>query len=94
MSTKIYDVYSNSTSDENIFYSAYLKTKVQYNDVDPNKFIAFTSIDEDIEKSDHDEPITQNVEEIVVIDTKDPNEIVPLDDDLKEPTIEQPIENS
>ena len=39
MTTKIYDVYSNSTSDENIFYSAYLKTKVQYNDIDPNKFI-------------------------------------------------------
>jgi hypothetical protein len=94
MSTKIYDVYSNSTSDENIFYSAYLKTKVQYNDVDPNKFIEFTSIDEDIEKSEHDEPITQNVEEIIAIEAKDPNEIVPLDDDLKEPTIEQPIENS
>jgi hypothetical protein len=94
MSTKIYDVYSNSTSDENIFYSAYLKTKVQYNDVDPSKFIEFTSIDEDIEKSEHDEPITKNVEEIVVIEAKDPNEIVPLDDDLKELTIEQPIENS
>jgi hypothetical protein len=73
MSTKIYDVYSNSTSDENIFYSAYLKTKVQYNDVDPNKFIEFTNIDEDIEKSEHNEVIdqpvenTNTVEEIIVI---------------------------
>lgn len=37
MTTKIYDVYINSTSDTNIFYSAYLKSKVQYNDVDPDK---------------------------------------------------------
>ena len=37
MTTKIYDVYVNSTSDANIFYSAYLKSKVQYNDVDPDK---------------------------------------------------------
>jgi len=37
MSTKISDVYVNSNTEENIFYSAYLKSKVQYNDVDPNK---------------------------------------------------------
>ena len=37
MTTKIYDVYVNSTSDTNIFYSAYLKSKLQYNDVDPDK---------------------------------------------------------
>lgn len=37
MATKISDVYVNSTSDTNIFYSAYLKSKVQYNDVDPDK---------------------------------------------------------
>ena len=46
MTTKISDVYINSTSDENIFYSAYLKTKVQYNDVDPNKTIENIEITE------------------------------------------------
>lgn len=39
MTTKLADVYANVTSDKNVFYSAYLKAKVQYNDVDPNKRI-------------------------------------------------------
>jgi hypothetical protein len=78
MSTKIYDVYSNSTSDENIFYSAYLKTKVQYNDVDPSKFIEFTCIDEDIEKSEHNESITQPVEIENNEDTETVEEIVAI----------------
>lgn len=37
MTTKLADVYANVTSEKNVFYSAYLKAKVQYNDVDPNK---------------------------------------------------------
>lgn len=45
MTTKIYDVYVNSTSDANIFYSAYLKSKVQYNDVDPDKKIVLEITD-------------------------------------------------
>ncbi len=39
MTTKLADVYANVTSEQNVFYSAYLKAKVQYNDVDPNKRI-------------------------------------------------------
>ena len=39
MTTKMADVYANVTTEQNVFYSAYLKTKVQYNDVDPNKRI-------------------------------------------------------
>lgn len=37
MITKMGDVYSTVTTDRNIFYSAYLKGKVQYNDLDANK---------------------------------------------------------
>lgn len=37
MTTKLYDIYSTVHTDKNIFYSAYLKVKVQFNDVDPNK---------------------------------------------------------
>jgi len=39
MTTKLADVYANVTSEQNVFFSAYLKAKVQYNDVDPNKRI-------------------------------------------------------
>jgi hypothetical protein len=37
MVSKLADVYSNVNTDKNIFYSAYMKEKIQYNDVDPDK---------------------------------------------------------
>jgi hypothetical protein len=37
MIMKLLDVQNTVNSEKNIFYSAYLKTKIQYNDVDPNK---------------------------------------------------------
>lgn len=37
MATKMINIYGTLTADKNIFYSAYLSEKVQYNDVDPEK---------------------------------------------------------
>jgi hypothetical protein len=37
MITKLGDVYSTVNTEKNIFYSAYLKGKIQFNDVDPDK---------------------------------------------------------
>lgn len=37
MGMKMYDIYYIMNTDENIFYSAYLSEKLQYNDVDPDK---------------------------------------------------------
>jgi hypothetical protein len=39
MLTKLADVYSTVHTEQNIFYSAYMKEKMQYNDVDPNKLL-------------------------------------------------------
>ena len=39
MVTKLADVYANVNTDKNVFYSAYMKGKIQYNDVDPNKLL-------------------------------------------------------
>jgi len=39
MALKIVDAYGIANTEENIFYSAYLKSKTQYNDVDPDKMI-------------------------------------------------------
>jgi len=44
MVTKLVDVYTTVNTEKNIFYSAYMKDKIQYNDVDPNKILV-----EDIE---------------------------------------------
>ena len=66
MSGKIYDVYVNVTTEENIFYSAYLKTKVQYNDVDPNKMI------ENV-KNDNDNNFNENQIELKINPTEENN---------------------
>ena len=49
MITKLADVHSNVNTEKNVFYSAYMKGKIQYNDVDPNKIIEYENvvIDED-----------------------------------------------
>lgn len=39
MLTKLVDVYTTVHTERNIFYSAYMKEKLQYNDVDPNKIM-------------------------------------------------------
>jgi hypothetical protein len=39
MISKLGDVYTTVNTEKNIFYSAYLKGKVQFNDVDPDKNI-------------------------------------------------------
>jgi hypothetical protein len=41
MMSKLSDVYTTVNTEKNIFYSAYLKGKVQFNDVDPNKNISY-----------------------------------------------------
>ena len=40
MGSKVGDVFSTVNTKKNVFYSAYLKDKVQYNDVDPDKIIS------------------------------------------------------
>ena len=37
ISTKLYDIYKTVNTDKNVFYSAYIKQKAQYNDVNVNK---------------------------------------------------------
>jgi hypothetical protein len=37
--TKLIDIYTAVNTEENVFYSAYLKGRIQYNDVDPDKKI-------------------------------------------------------
>jgi len=48
MVMKLLDVYSTVNTDKNVFYSAYLKSKVQFNDVYPDKYekvIAYADAD-------------------------------------------------
>jgi hypothetical protein len=45
MIMKLMDVQNTVNSEKNIFYSAYLKTKIQYNDVDPDKMLQSNNVD-------------------------------------------------
>lgn len=50
MLTKLVDVYTTVNTEKNIFYSAYMKEKLQYNDVDPNKMMINPSAPDFIEE--------------------------------------------
>ena len=41
MATKLYSVYTITSTEKNIFYSAYMKTNVQFNDIDTNYKIVY-----------------------------------------------------
>jgi hypothetical protein len=64
MITKLGDVYSTVNTERNIFYSAYMKGKIQFNDVDPNKRLLIENIKEPVlEKVG--EQVTETVTESV-----------------------------
>ena len=62
MGLKVSDVYTTVNTKKNIFYSAYLKNKVQFNDVDPDKIMSVTDIESitDIEE-------VKNIEDIETV---------------------------
>lgn len=73
MITKLADVYSTINSDKNVFYSAYLKAKVQYNDVDPEKSESFRIVEATSKEELNIEIIDKK--EILVI-TEEPYETI------------------
>ena len=68
MLTKMADVYSTVNTEKNIFYSAYMKGKVQYNDVDPDKFLLLQDIK--IEAGIKEDNVIEEIKDNVIIDIK------------------------
>lgn len=54
MTLKLADAYGIANTEENIFYSAYLKSKLQYNDVDPDKLTDLSVDAGEIEELDQE----------------------------------------
>lgn len=52
MGFKVSDVFSTVNTEKNIFYSAYLRDKVQFNDVDPDKVLQIEPDISDIQETD------------------------------------------
>jgi hypothetical protein len=59
MGSKVNEVYSIANTENNIFFSAYLKHKVQYNDVDPDKILD-EEIGQSNESINQEEPVYQD----------------------------------
>ncbi len=77
MITKLGDIYGIINTDKNVFYSAYLKTKVQYNDVDPKKSESLRTL-EDLSKEEIKIELSEmNKEDIeskdILVITEEPN---------------------
>ena len=71
MGLKVADVFSTVNTKKNVFYSAYLKNKVQYNDVDPDKVEELPdSLMENIDKSESEESSNKS----------EPSEVTPFKD--------------
>ena len=49
MITKLSDIYVTVNTEKNVFYSSYLKGRIQFNDVDPDKLLQIEDKKEDIE---------------------------------------------
>jgi len=62
MGSKLADVITTVKTDKNIFYSAYLKRKVQYNDVDPDKLKCSIEADSDAETIEVSTITVNNIE--------------------------------
>ena len=71
MVTKLIDVYANVNTEKNIFYSAYMKGKIQYNDVDPDKVL-------------QDKPLQEKILNIENGNVTVPGIILPIKDDANE----------
>ena len=63
MVTKLGDIYATANTEKNVFYSAYLKGKIQYNDVDPDKKVGLTIEDLKEEKEKEKEEKEEKKEE-------------------------------
>ena len=88
MVSKLGDVYVTVNTEQNIFYSAYLKGKIQYNGVDPDKLTVLEMVDIESPRPDH-------VEEIIPVDPGPFEQIVepePVEQIVEPEPVEQIVE--
>ena len=95
MVTKLADVYANVNTEKNVFYSAYMKGKIQYNDVDPNKLLLVPGIsppvsDEVKVKEEVKEEKPEEVREELTVETgykeEEDSKIIVTIHDINSPT--------
>jgi hypothetical protein len=94
MVSKLSDVYLTVNTEKNVFYSAYLKGKIQYNDVDPDKvhlieLVEFGDIESHEEKTVvQEEPVVQEETVLQEEPVVQEESVVQEETVLQEPVIE------
>ena len=97
MVTKLADVHSNVSTEKNVFYSAYLKGKVQYNDVDPDKILKI----EDEKKDDYSVvpgvelatiKVEEKVEEVEKVEEEESGKIIVTIHNISNPSSSDNLE--
>jgi cytochrome b subunit of formate dehydrogenase len=79
MVSKLGDVYVTVNTEQNIFYSAYLKGKIQYNGVDPDKLKVLEMVDIESPRPDQVEQVRQvELEQVKEEETEPVEQIVEL----------------
>jgi len=84
MVTKLADVYANVNTEKNVFYSAYMKGKIQYNDVDPNKLLLLPGISPPILEEEVKEEVREEL--TVVKEVEEDSKIIVTIHDINSPT--------
>ena len=74
MGLKVADVFSTVNTKKNVFYSAYLKNKVQFNDVDPDKIQLLTDDEPSSDVTNEATETTRlNIDNVELNNTKSPD---------------------
>jgi cytochrome b subunit of formate dehydrogenase len=87
MVSKLGDVYVTVNTEQNIFYSAYLKGKIQYNGVDPDKLKVLEMVDIESPRPDQVEQVRQ-----VELEQVKEEETEPVKEEETEPVKEEETE--
>jgi len=88
MVSKLGDVYVTVNTEQNIFYSAYLKGKIQYNGVDPDKLTVLEMVDIESPRPDQVEQVAAPELEQVKEEETEPEPVEP------EPVEPEPVEQN
>jgi len=89
MVTKLADVYANVNTEKNVFYSAYMKGKIQYNDVDPNKLLLVPGISPPVSDNEKQDEVKDEVREELTVETgykEEDSKIIVTIHDINSPT--------
>ena len=89
MTTKVYDSYSIANTETSIFYSAYMRNHVQFNDIDPSLKRRLSSVGGSMDKNAEEawfqsEHMYEKVEHVLDIESESDNDLTDSSQEIKD----------